>query len=374
MSVNAGQVRAGAAAALHLCGLGQGRAGRQQSCHSRAQAWARLPQRQPQRRGKLHRVQHLAPRLPTPLLASLLVHPLPPAAHHAHHRPQCRGQRFAVPDHLPRWGQGGAGQGTGWHMPESWRWRSMALRCFQATRPVGALRPPPCPQAPAQPWLPWPPPRPLLPAGFASIVSPGLQLQIGRFLATGADGGSLFLDVRPAPPALLAWAGCGPWLHGRRERSRRSAQLGIHARIPPHQAGAPCLTARLAIQPCKTGGGDKRHNRQLRGGERCHAGRPADREDLPPASARWARCPRYCCCTAHAMLHVYGRAPPSPGPGPAGIKQRSCGVCIFLLFSHRLCALDCLVSSSGRDDEDFRADFGLPALSEEDKESLRFLG
>lgn len=36
---------------------------------------------------------------------------------------------------------------------------------------------------------------PLSYSGFPGIVSPGHQLQIGRFLATGADGGSLFLDV-----------------------------------------------------------------------------------------------------------------------------------------------------------------------------------
>lgn len=34
-------------------------------------------------------------------------------------------------------------------------------------------------------------------AGFPSLVSPGQMLQVGRFLATGADGGSLFLSVSP---------------------------------------------------------------------------------------------------------------------------------------------------------------------------------
>lgn len=89
-----------------------------------------------------------------------------------------------------------------------------------------------------------PPPPP--PADFPSVVNPGYQLQIGRFLATGADGGSTFLDVR-APAA--AWgaareaageAASAPqaWVRG-----RCACCETAHSSLPSAGGACPQVTA-----------------------------------------------------------------------------------------------------------------------------------
>lgn len=181
------------------------------------------------------------------------------------------------------------------------------------------------------------------------------QLQFGRFLATGAEGASLYVKAS----RLAGWGAieerqsCGSGLgDGKRGDGNARRRLGP----PPTPAMAHFLA----------GAGEDGDNGDLRGAQLCRAGRPADGHDLPHRGGLLLEGAAVA-SSAEACADV-------PGQSGAMCRDAAAGACRGLPGAGALAPHHKHRHTTVAQDEDFSGDFALPLLTEHDADCIKYLG
>jgi hypothetical protein len=192
-----------------------------------------------------------------------------PVDHH-HHRSHGRGLLHPVSCQLPgcaflKLRRGGQ------------RCRSFLHGCLP-----GASAPPPsaCPvqrlHASLQPARP-----PFHPPGFPDLLEAGQTLQIGRYLATGTEGTSLYADVRHCSAERHDTTAAWPAFCTAPARPLAAKEGRSEPSTKPSRSWKPTPPPPFCPPNPGSGGGGGGERGDLRGLQLRHTGRPAERDGVP---------------------------------------------------------------------------------------------